>query len=40
VTIYLNPLDGANAEWLPDRVTVNGVTFSNSTWFLKSAPTY
>ena len=40
VAIYFNPLGGTNAEWLPDRVTVNGVTFSNSTWFLKGAPTY
>ena len=40
VTIYFNPLGGANAEWLPDRAPINGVTFSNSTWFLKGAPTY
>ena len=40
VTIYFNPLSGANAEWLPDRVTVNGITFTNSTWFLKGSPTY
>ena len=40
VTIYFNPLGGANAEWLPDRVTVNGITFRNSSWFLKGAPTY
>ena len=40
VTINFNPLGGANADWLPDRVTVNGITFPNSTWFLKGAPTY
>ncbi len=40
VTIYFNPLGGAHAEWLPDRVTVNGITFSNSNWFLKGSPTY
>jgi hypothetical protein len=40
VTIYFNPLGGANAEWLPDRVTVNGITFHNSSWFLKGSPTY
>jgi hypothetical protein len=40
VTIYFNPLGGSNAEWLPDRVTVNGITFRNSTWFQKGAPTY
>ena len=40
VTIYFDPLGGANAEWLPDRVTVNGVTFHNSSWFLKGSVTY
>jgi len=40
VTIYFDPLGGAHAEWLPDRVTVNGVTFTNSAWFLKGSPTY
>ena len=40
VTIYFNPLGGANAEWLPDRVTVNGITFHNSSWFLKGSVTY
>ena len=40
VTIYFNPLGGAHAEWLPDRVTVEGITFRNSSWFLKGAPTY
>jgi hypothetical protein len=39
VTIYFDPLGGANAEWLPDRVTVNGVTFHNYSWFLKGSPT-
>jgi hypothetical protein len=40
VTIYFDPLGGANAEWLPDRVTVNGVTIHNYSWFLKGSPTY
>jgi hypothetical protein len=40
VTIYFNPLDGDHAEWLPDRVTVNGVTFHNTAWFQKGSPTY
>ena len=39
VTIYFDPLGGADAEWLPDRVTVNGITFHNSSWFLKGSPT-
>ena len=42
MTIYFDPLGGAHAEWLPDRVTVNGVTLTekNSAWFLKGSPTY
>ena len=40
VTIYFNPLGGAHAEWLPDRVTVEGITFHNSSWFQKGSPTY
>jgi PLAT/LH2 domain len=40
VTIKFDPLGGANAEWLPDRVTVNGATFLNFDWFLKGAVSY
>ena len=40
VTIKFNPLGGAHAEWLPDRITVNGVVFRNYDWFLKGQITY
>jgi hypothetical protein len=43
VTIYFNPLGGGDAEWLPDRITVNGVTVPrspNTIWFQKGDPSY
>jgi hypothetical protein len=35
VTIAFNPLGGSSAEWLPDRITVNGTSFRNTEWFMK-----